>query len=184
MLLHNEIIKTSFLNGLVLVLPVLLVRFLLLLFLGHDAYRRAAFFPPTRGIEKWAYFVNVLTTLLLLVIPFFLKINCKGLLSITGFFLLISGIVLYIVSIIQFSRPGQDGINTSGLYSISRNPMYVSFFLYFLGCCLLTRSCLLLTVLLFFQISVHILIISEERWCKEQFGQFYSEYMKKVRRYV
>jgi protein-S-isoprenylcysteine O-methyltransferase Ste14 len=101
-----------------------------------------------------------------------------------GLCLIIMGLALYIVSIVQFSRPAKDGINTKGLYSISRNPMYVSFFLYFAGCCLLTRSCLLLTVLLIFQISVHFLIISEERWCKDQFGQSYSEYMKKVRRYI
>ena len=176
--------KTSFLSGLALVLPILLVRFLLLSFLGKEPLKRAAYFPPVIGIEKTAYWVNILTTFLLFIIPFFLKINLKGPLSIPGLCLFIAGLVLYFVSIIHFSKPGKNGVNSSGLYSISRNPMYVAFFLYFSGCCLLTRSWLLLTVLLVFQISVHFLIISEERWCKDQFGLSYSEYMKKVRRYI
>ena len=132
--------KTSFLSGLFLVLPVLLVRFFLLSFLGKEAFKRAAYFPPVRGIEKSAYLVNVLTTFLLFVIPFFLKINTKGFLCITGLFLFILGFALYIISIIQFSKPGENGVNTSGLYSISRNPMYVAFFIYFSGCSLLSRS--------------------------------------------
>lgn len=176
--------KTYFLNGLALVLPVLLVRFLLLSFLSKQALKRASYFPPVRGIEKSAYLVNVITTFLLFIIPFFLRINTKGLLSITGLFLFILGLILYIVSIIQFSKPGDNGVNASGLYGISRNPMYVAFFIYFSGCCLLTRSWLLLIVLLVFQFSVHFLIISEERWCKDQFGESYFEYIKKVRRYI
>lgn len=176
--------KTSFLNGLALVLPILLIRFLLLSFLGKQALKRAAYFPPVRGIEKSAYLVNVITTFLLFIIPFFSKINLEGLLSVAGLCLSILGLTLYIVSIIHFAKPDDNGVNKSGLYGISRNPMYVAFFIYFSGCCLLTRSWLLLIVLFVFQLSVHFLIISEERWCKDQYGQSYSEYLKNVRRYI
>lgn len=65
-----------------------------------------------------------------------------------------------------------------------RNPMYVSFFLYFLGCSLITNSWILFIVLIIFQISVHYLILSEERWCIKEFGLEYVNYMKRVRRYI
>lgn len=173
-----------FLNGIILVLPIILIRFILLALLNKDATKRAAFFPPTKGIEKTAYLVNVVTTLLLLIIPFFLKIKLHGWSGFLGLGTLILGLIFYSISIIQFARPGISGLNTTGLYSISRNPMYVAFFIYFLGCCILTGSWLLLIILVVFQISVHFLIISEERWCKDQFGEKYLEYMESVNRYI
>jgi len=175
--------ENLFLNGIILVLPIILIRFFLLALLNKDAVKRAAFFPPTKGIEKIAYLVNILTTLLLLVVPFFLKIQLNGLLGFLGLGILTTGLVLYIIAIIQFAGPNITGLTTTGLYSISRNPMYVAFFFYFLGCCMLTSSWLLIIILIVFQISVHFLIISEERWCRDQFGETYAEYMEKVNRY-
>jgi protein-S-isoprenylcysteine O-methyltransferase Ste14 len=176
--------KFSVINGTILVLPILITRFLLLALLNKEAVKRAAFFPPTRGFEKTAYRINVLTTLLLLIVPFFLQIKLNGISGISGLFFLICGLTLYAIAIVQFAKPDNYGLNNSGLYTITRNPMYVSFFLYFLGCCMLTSSRVLLLVLVVFQISVHFLIISEERWCIEKFGDSYRDYIKKVRRYL
>jgi len=171
-------------NGLILVLPILLVRFALLSLLNKEAVKRAAFFPPTKGIEKVAYRINPVATLALLVIPLFSRIEINGLTGFTGLGLFFTGLVLYIISIIQFARPDNAGLCITGLYRISRNPMYVAFFLYFLGCCFLTSSRVLLVVLIIFQISVHFLILSEERWCTDQFGEKYTKYIEKVRRYI
>jgi protein-S-isoprenylcysteine O-methyltransferase Ste14 len=49
---------------------------------------------------------------------------------------------------------------------------------------LLTQSILLFATLVIFQISAHWIIQSEERWCVQEFGEEYIEYMKKVRRYI
>ncbi len=172
------------LNGLILVLPILIIRFALLSLLNKEAVKRAAFFPPTNGIEKVAYWIYQLTTLSMLVSLFFLRIKIQGLSGFIGLGVLSLGLILYIISIIQFARPNNVGISITGLYSISRNPMYVAYFIYFIGCCILTGSWLFLVVLSIFQISVHFLIISEERWCIEQFGESYTTYMKNVRRYI
>jgi len=174
----------TFLTGLLIVVPILLVRFLLTSLLNKEAVSRAAFFPPTTGIEKPAYFVNIAATLLLIVVPFFLRLDFSGVVGVAGIILLVLSLVMYGVSIVQFARPDDAGLNTSGLYRISRNPMYVAFFFWFLGGCLLTRSWLLLAILIVFQVSVHFMILAEERWCREKFGGAYEEYMEKVRRYI
>lgn len=72
----------------------------------------------------------------------------------------------------------------TGLYRLSRNPMYVAYFICFLGMALLTRSVLFLGLVAVFQISAHWVILAEERWCLEQFGERYRRYMGKVRRYI
>ncbi|PUU93656.1 isoprenylcysteine carboxylmethyltransferase family protein [Halanaerobium sp.] len=87
-------------------------------------------------------------------------------------------------STVDFARPENNGINKKGLYKYSRNPMYVAFFIYFLGCSLLINSSFYFIILIVFQISVHYLILAEERWCVKEFGKEYTDYMKKVRRYI
>lgn len=71
-----------------------------------------------------------------------------------------------------------------GVYRISRNPMYVSYFFVFLGCVLLTQSLPLLAALLVFQLTAHTVIRAEERWCLQTFGAAYERYCKSVRRYL
>ncbi|WP_334301391.1 methyltransferase family protein [Lientehia hominis] len=85
---------------------------------------------------------------------------------------------------INYASPSVSGLNSSGLYRFSRNPMYVSYFLFFSGCVLLTKSLLLGGIVLVFIISTHWIILSEERWCSEKFGESYEQYRKKVRRYL
>lgn len=177
-------IESTVITGLLIVIPILLTRYLLTSLLNKEAVRRAAFFPPAQGLEKPAYVVNIVTTLLLLVVPFFLRIDLHGLMGIAGLGITLVSLALYGIGIIHFARPDAGGINRSGLYSVSRNPMYVAFFLYFLGACMITRSWLLLSVLLVFQVTVHFMILAEERWCRETFGEAYHDYMKTVRRYL
>ena len=177
-------IESTLLTGLLIVVPILLTRYLLTSLLNREAVKRAAFFPPTQGLEKPAYIVNILTTLLLLVVPFFMRINLHGLMGVAGLGISLVSLVLYGISIIHFARPDAGGINRTGLYAVSRNPMYVAFFLYFLGACMMTRSWLLLAILVIFQVSVHFMILAEERWCKETFSEAYFTYLKTVRRYL
>lgn len=177
-------IESTLLTGMLVVLPILLTRYLLTSLLNREAVKRAAFFPPTRGLEKPAYLINIGTTLLLLVVPFFLSIKLNGVTGIAGGSLSLLSLMFYGISIIHFARPDSSGLNRSGLYTVSRNPMYVAFFLYFLGVCMITRSWQLLAVLTVFQVSVHFMILAEERWCKETFGEAYLAYMKTAKRYL
>ena len=83
-----------------------------------------------------------------------------------------------------FSFPDEVGFNNKGLYKFSRNPMYVAYFICFIGMALLTQSWILLGVVMLFQISAHWIILAEERWCILKFEKAYREYMKRVRRYI
>lgn len=91
---------------------------------------------------------------------------------------------MYTISIVNFAQPKINGVNSNGLYRMSRNPMYISYFINLFGIGLMTRSMIFVLLLLVFQISAHWIILSEERWCIERFGEGYIEYMNKVRRYI
>ena len=171
-------------NAFLLVIPLILIRFVLLSILDKEALKRASFFAPLIRNEKTAYWFYQIANILIFIYLCFLKITPDPHWFFVGLAIYGLGILLCIVSVLNFAKPAKNGINLKGIYQISRNPMYVAYFIYFLGCVLLTQSFILLAILLVFQISAHWIIIAEERWCVKKFGEEYINYMNKVRRYI
>lgn len=172
-------------KGILLLVPFFAVRFGFLSFLSKNAVQRAAYFPPMYGKEKAAYWIYQISNTAIIVYMCFLHIKA-------GFFwqfylglcCYLTGLILCAASIYYFAAPSDAGVLMEGIYRWSRNPMYVSYFVLFAGCALLTQSVLLGGLVIVFQISSHWIILAEERWCIEKFGETYRQYMKKVRRYV
>ena len=171
-------------NGFLAIIPLLVIRFGVLSILDRDSLKRAAHFPPLIGKERSAYWVYQISNLLIFVSLCFLKIRTDSYLLYSGLVIYGLGVLLCLVSVINFAKPAKNGINLRGIYGISRNPMYVAYFIYFIGCTILTQSLYLLGIVVIFQISAHWIILSEERWCIQKFGEEYINYMNKVRRYL
>lgn len=171
-------------NGFLLLIPLILIRYGLLRSLNKESLKRAAFFPPLIEKEKVAIWFYQISTILLFLYLCFLKIVINSVWFFPGMAVYGLGILLCVVSMLNFSKPAKNGINLNGLYHFSRNPIYVSYFICFSGCILLTQSLSLLLLVLIFQISSHWIILSEERWCIRKFGEEYIRYMEKVRRYI
>lgn len=171
-------------NAFLLMIPLFLIRFGLLRLLNKEGLRRAAFFAPIEGNGKKALIYYQISNIFILLYPLALKINTDSFLFIGALFVYVLGIGALTASTVSFANPKQNGINISGIYKFSRNPMYMAYFIYFLGCVMLTHSLLLLIALLIFGISTHWIILSEERWCINKFGSEYIGYMQKVRRYI
>jgi protein-S-isoprenylcysteine O-methyltransferase Ste14 len=170
-------------NAFLTIIPLIFIRFGLLSILDKEALKRAAFFAPLIGKEKVAYWFYQISNILIFVYLFLLKIATDSYWFYVGLVIYGLGVLLCLMSVLNFAKPTENGINLKGLYRVSRNPMYVAYFIYFLGCVLLTQSLILFTILLVFQISAHWIILSEERWCVKKFGEEYIKYMNKVRRY-
>lgn len=171
-------------NAFWIAIPIILIRYGLLGVLSKEALKRASYFAPLVGIEKVAFGVYQITTVLTLLNLLLLKVRAQTEWFYIGLIILITGSTIYIISIVNFAKPKINGINLRGLYQVSRNPMYIGYFVYFLGCAIITYSWTLFIVLVIFQISAHWIILSEERWCLEKFGSEYRDYMNNVRRYI
>lgn len=170
-------------NAIWTVFPVLLIRYALPNLFDKDALKRLAHFPPLIGKEKWAFWIYQLTNAAMVLQLYFLEIKISLASSGVGAVIYLLGLIGYGISVGQFSQPSRRGIVTGGLYKRSRNPMYLAYFIIFVGCVVLTGSFSLLMLLFTFQISVHWLILAEERWCLETFGSRYQDYMDQVGRY-
>lgn len=137
------------------------------------------------GNENLAYWIYQISNIAIFVYLCFSTVIIKFSWPFyTGVVIYVSGLILCTICMINFAVPSNEGMNLNGLYRFSRNPMYVSYLVYSVGCVLLTHSPGLCVIVFIFQISSHWIVLSEERWCIEKFGEPYKQYMKKVRRYI
>jgi protein-S-isoprenylcysteine O-methyltransferase Ste14 len=74
-------------------------------------------------------------------------------------------------------------LRTGGIYRISRNPMYSSFFFLNTATFLYLPSVLLLVVMVYGMVVHHFIILSEEKYLEKEFGNSYLNYKKQVPRY-
>jgi protein-S-isoprenylcysteine O-methyltransferase Ste14 len=74
---------------------------------------------------------------------------------------------------------------TTGVFRISRNPMYLGYVLILIGVALIVRSLTPYAVVLVFAILMdRVFIQVEEQMLEKQFGQAWREYTQQVRRWI
>ena len=83
---------------------------------------------------------------------------------------------------IDEDKPGE--LITGGMFAISRNPIYVCFLLFFTGMFVVHRNIVMVVAVLVFSLAIHRQVLREEKFLKQQYGEQYKEYCKKVRRYL
>ena len=117
-------------NGFILLVPSFLIRFGLLWCRDRGSVQCAAHFAPMIGNEMVAYwFYQISNTAIVIYLCFFkVRIKFSGLFFI-GAVCYLLGLMLCAVSIISFSSPSAEGLNTKGIYRFSRHSMYVSYFI-------------------------------------------------------
>ena len=78
-----------------------------------------------------------------------------------------------------------SSLQTTGIYRISRNPMYVGLAIIYLGLtCLIGNWWNFILFPVLFLIVQEYIIKREEKYLKLEFGEQYEEYKKKVRRWL
>jgi protein-S-isoprenylcysteine O-methyltransferase Ste14 len=110
-----------------------------------------------------------------------------------GIVLIITGIGLVVLArreFAYFSQPTDPGHPTSkvvktGVFAISRNPLYLASVIIFLGLALaLNMLWAVIMLLLSIIICLYVLIIPEEQYLAEKFGEEYKEYTASVHRWL
>lgn len=171
----------NFWHGAALLALLLLARYGVPLLVNPAALRRLNVTPPVEDAQLVVP-VYVVNEGLLVLYPFFLTIKTGTPWVVAGAPLMVAGAVLVALAALEFAR--QDGFLHRGIYRYSRNPMYVGYFLYFVGVGLVTASWLYLLLAITHQVALYKLIGGEERWCLAEYGEPYRRYTQQVRRYA
>ena len=113
-------------------------------------------------------------------------------LSWVGVFLCGVGLLLFLLSLVSFGSSFRVGIDAdhpdklirTGVFALSRNPIYVAFWIIMLGQFLVFTNWLLLVYLGAATWLFHRQVLREEAYLIQHYGKEYSEYRARVRRYV
>ncbi len=109
-----------------------------------------------------------------------------------GVLLCTLGLLLFLAALVSFGRAWRVGIDdknstqlvTRGIFSLSRNPIFLFMDLFFFGMFLIYPTWFFLAFSLCEILAVHLQILSEEKFLRERFGQEYGAYCSRVRRYL
>lgn len=108
--------------------------------------------------------------------------------SICGVALIVFGISLDISAKFKsklFEKVEENKLITTGVYSITRNPVYSGALLGCTGAVLIANNLILLFVPVICWIYMTIFLINtEEKWLRDLYGQEYIDYCKKVNRCI
>lgn len=109
-----------------------------------------------------------------------------------GFIICIAGISLFIVSTVTMKDSWRAGISfidktklvTTGIYSYSRNPSLISFYLLYIGFLFIFFNWVLFAITAFTMLMFHLQIVFvEENFLTNTFGIEYLDYKRCVNRY-
>jgi protein-S-isoprenylcysteine O-methyltransferase Ste14 len=175
-------ITLTLINGFLLIIPLLILRFGVPALVHKAAMPKLDLFPPAEGFERIMMRIYFVTNTFLILSPILARIQPETRLAMLGWITYGVGLLLLAGSLFDFSK-SSDGLVITGVYRFSRNPIYIAYFLILFGVACLIGSWTHLVLTVIYQVSTHWLILSEERWCERKFGQAFIDYRKKVHRY-
>jgi protein-S-isoprenylcysteine O-methyltransferase Ste14 len=94
------------------------------------------------------------------------------------------GLVGNIVVMLNWANTPPNEPIIKGFYRYSRHPMYVTYFLVFLGVSVATVSWLFVLFLIIFTAGAVTFADFEEQGCLEEYGDAYREYMNRTPRWI
>jgi len=101
-----------------------------------------------------------------------------------GLIIFIFGFIAQINSYVIYRTAPLNEPVMNDVYKISRNPQYFFNIIAFLGVAIAGMSWLMALFVIMYAIPQHLVILREEQFCLEKYGNTYRKYMNRTPRYV
>jgi len=173
--------KLGFWNAWILILPLIVLTIFGAKLLGK---RESGEHPDLTNKENAVFNAHHIIFLASCVYSIFLPLKLSTPWFLGGLIVYVLGMLIEALALLSFYKTSVDKPVTEGVYSISRHPIYVGFFLLKIG---ISMSCLSWIFLLLAIISVILendMVDMEERWCLERYGGAYREYTNRTPKWI
>lgn len=109
-----------------------------------------------------------------------------------GVALCLVGLLILVLSLVSFGTSFRVGIDvdqpgrlvTTGIFAVSRNPIYVGFFVFLVGQLLVFPDWVPVLYLVGAAALFHRQVLREEQFMRQLYGREYADYCRRVRRYI
>ena len=156
--------------------------------LGFLAYRasfkKGAAAVPCDKSEKTIDIVYESVFYIGVIYSIFLPLKLGTIWFYIGLPICLLGIIMYTLASVSFATTPLAELVAKGIYRYSRHPMYASFFLMFVGVGIASASWLFLLFSAVLAVLAPPLVVPEERFCLEKYGDSYREYMNRIPRWI
>jgi len=133
--------------------------------------------------DKAASFCSMFIMITFMIVSVFVRLKAGPVWFFPGLVMVLAGFAAHISSKVVFGKTESTQAVTGGMYKVSRNPMYASLSLVFLGAVIASQSIVLAVLWILMAAATHVLIRSEEQYCIKTYGDSFREYMRKTPRY-
>jgi protein-S-isoprenylcysteine O-methyltransferase Ste14 len=134
--------------------------------------------------EKAISYLLFLMFILFIIITIFLPINFNTFWFYIGLAIYLIGIVIVSMVIHSFATNPSEKPITTGIYRYSRNPMYLSMFISYIGIGIITMSWIFFFLTVIYIIICAFQVQTEEKHCLKKFGISYRKYMDNTSRWI
>ena len=179
------VFKIGILNAWIFAACYFLTPFSIML-INKKAYKKLGN-PPDMKLNKREKIIGYIATIIIYIAflySIFLPFKLGTAWFYIGLFIFLLAIVVLITAGINFITTPIDRAVTKGIYGYSRHPLYLSNLLALIGIGIATASWIILLAAIIFLILTNIVVTSEERYCKEKYGNIYKEYLNRTPRWI
>lgn len=140
--------------------------------------------PFTTLREKVVSYISVLVfTRGLMILTVFIPIRSETIWFLPGMAVFAAGTALYTNAMIHFAKTDLNRPVVTGIYRFSRHPMQVFSLIMWVGVGMATASPIILVICMVQVLLVRVFMISQERFCLDQYGEGYRAYLQRTPRF-
>ena len=140
--------------------------------------------PEGSGRKPVLNWIGQLSWIATLVLPVLHPFTQDSSLLIAGMSLFSIGMLFTAVALVNYTLTPQGEAVVTGVYRFSRNPIYAAYALVGYGMALMVGSWPIVVLHTIENLVSHRMVLQEEKYCSEKYGESYRKYMKKVPRYA
>jgi len=155
-----------------------------MMFIVKDATKKMKAGDHTIADKIIFIFKNFVLFFGLFIYSIFLPLRLETAWFYAGLVMCMLGVITWTIAMVNIANIPLGQAWTKGLYRYSRHPMVLSSFLIFIGAGVASASWVFLLFSIVLIILSNISVSAEERFCLEQFGNPYREYMARTPKWL
>ncbi len=160
------------------------ILFGLLSLIYKGSFKKGATSVPYNKTEKRIAIFYEAICYSAMIYSIFLPLKLGAIWFYIGLPICLLGVILDTIVSVNFATTPLAEPVTKGLYRYSRHPIYVSFIVILIGVGIASASWLLLSFSIVLMVLIPHIVIPEERFCLEKYGDSYREYVNRTPRYI
>jgi protein-S-isoprenylcysteine O-methyltransferase Ste14 len=168
-------------NAWILVLPMIVLSVFGSKILGKRKSEEGLGFSKKEKILTVLYLSFII---LLYVYSVFLPLKLEAIWFVIGLLIYLPVMFFVTIGLLNFANTPVDELVTRGVYSISRNPMYVGDFLVTVSIGIACLSWVFLLVAIVNLLLLRNVVVAEERFLLEKYGAEYRDYINRTPRWI